>query len=101
MKHCRNLDANIKRSLTGMRHRGRLIRERAMPTSPAFGRRANPQVVARPARPRTELPAPAQTRPAAPQPLEALAAPVDDQPSLEDELREWKRNRKSGFEMPW
>ncbi|HEY7978467.1 MAG TPA: hypothetical protein VID67_09755 [Rhizomicrobium sp.] len=24
-----------------------------------------------------------------------------DTPSLDDELREWKRNRKAGFQMPW
>jgi hypothetical protein len=65
----------------------------------SFGRRINPQrrfagaqaiaqnaTAARDEAPAERLPAPAATA---------------DSPSLDDELREWKQARKSGFRVPW
>ena len=63
-----------------------------------FGRRAGPQ-----ARSPTQ-PAQILREPAAAMEMTAPSAfelaPADTL-SLDDELREWKRNRRSGFEIPW
>jgi len=70
-----------------------------MPTT--FGRRASPQ--ANTPAPRTNTvraPAMAETKPAEPPVFESTAPSIDTL-SLEDELREWKRNRTSGFQIPW
>lgn len=76
-------------------------RDQAMPPNAAFGRRASSQAqpVARSARTRAEPVALPETTPSEQSAFED--APVADTPSLDDELREWKRNRKAGFEMPW
>jgi len=70
-----------------------------MPTT--FGRRASPQ--ANTPAPRTSTvraPAMAETKLPEP-PVFESAAPATDVLSVEDELREWKRNRTSGFQIPW
>jgi hypothetical protein len=98
-----NFGRVFKRSLTGTEHHQAFIRERVMTTNATFGRRASPltKPAAKPVRTRAEQPVRAE--PLAPEPLPAdgLIAPIADMPSLEDELREWKKNRKSGFEIPW
>jgi hypothetical protein len=78
-----------------------------MATSPAFGRRANPQFAS--PRPRVAPAVPAGNEFATPVeakapdslPVETTPAPITDMPSLDEELREWKKNRKSAFEIPW
>jgi hypothetical protein len=65
-----------------------------------FGRRASPQANA----PRATIvrePVVPEAKPPAPSTFESATAPATDAPSLEDELREWKRNRASGFQIPW
>ncbi|MBS0273814.1 MAG: hypothetical protein JSR55_05305 [Proteobacteria bacterium] len=61
-----------------------------------FGRRAGPQARAQPAKAIRE---PAAAEAKLPWPSAFENGP--DAPSLDDELREWKRNRKSGFQIPW
>jgi len=74
-----------------------------MASQRAFGRRVNPQAQPRPAS--ADLKAAAQNTSAlssevpAEQPLPP-AARTDD-PSLDQELEAWKRQRKSGFSVPW
>ena len=66
----------------------------------AFGRRINPQAQAAPARAEPVAPSvdvPDVSPVAAPMP----SAPQEAQPSIEDELREWKLARRKGFEVPW
>ena len=69
-----------------------------MPTSPAFGRRATSRSA--PAQ-RRELPLPDETKALEVSPLNIALASEPELPSLDDELREWKKSRKSGFQMPW
>jgi hypothetical protein len=69
-----------------------------MPTSPAFGRRATSQGSTAP---RREFPASVETGVLATVPVPVVSAPATELPSLDDELRAWKENRKSGFEIPW
>jgi hypothetical protein len=63
-----------------------------------FGRRACPQTSAQPAKTVRE---PAMPEAILPRPSAFAAGPAADVPSLDDELREWKQNRKSGFQIPW
>jgi hypothetical protein len=71
-----------------------------MPTSATFGRRASPQArtPASPAKTGGEPAVPLEAK--LPEPMAfANIAPASDARSLDDELREWKRNR--GYEIPW
>lgn len=71
-----------------------------MPTT--FGRRASPQ--ANIPAPRAKIvrePVVFETKPPEPSSFANPTSLTADALSLEDELREWKRNRTSGFQIPW
>jgi hypothetical protein len=74
------------------------MQRRAMPNRQTFGRRTSPQTqTAAPVRPAPiAQPAPSLTLEAPPP-----VAPAEDEPSVDQELLEWKRARGSKFEMPW
>jgi hypothetical protein len=66
----------------------------------AFGRRISPQVQTAPVR--VEPVAENVAAPDIPLVEEPLPlAPQEVQPSVEDELREWKLSRRKSFEVPW
>jgi hypothetical protein len=65
-----------------------------------FGRRVSPQANA----PRAKIvrePVVPEAKSPAPFTFESATAPPAGALSLEDELREWKHNRASGFHIPW
>ena len=67
----------------------------------AFGRRINPQVETVPAPVRAEPVAANDPGPREDPPVEVPLATQEQQPSIEEELREWKLSRRRQFQVPW
>lgn len=70
-----------------------------MATPRTFGRRAGAQPHVEYKAPRTSAVVLVERAPPAVE--EMLASSINDGPSIDDELREWKRARRKNFVIPW
>lgn len=94
----------VKRSLTRiMRLWVANPRYIAMTNQRSFGRRAGPQSQSIDRRKAAETIVPKASTKIADAPMRRSAVSLADieGPSVDDELREWKRTRKSSFRIPW